>query len=171
MSPRGAVGPASLFTATLLAVLLFSSCGPDSSDAEPEPDLYCTEMPCSDQFQLSIVSASGTFESGWLGILILADGEAEQDCEIRISDDPSECLGVQPCVKESTCSAVYAVWADPQSLIFDVGGTPDVVAVEVKLDDSLVAERSFSPEYAVFRPNGDLCPPACMVDDDEFLLP
>lgn len=186
-APRGARAPGDRWLATvagavaaLSIVLCTEGCGHS-----------CTLVGCQDGYAISFKTADGSWEPGDYVIDVEIDGKVEH-CTYSWdgSVSPQGWAQVAPtCTGQlsawfrsdaststTTGAGMYSSVATPipgqfvQGLQFS--GTPKLVAVTILKDGALLAERSFTPQYQAYYPNGEGCDEApCMVASDDWVLP
>lgn len=162
----------------VVSLLLLGSCIESKS---------CTLVSCIDSASLAFVTEDATWRAGDYEIGIDVDAAA-YSCTARLPDalpqdattravpcTPELDLYFTPlmnCQRESertplACQAVSGAW----ELTAALDGTPRRVAVSVRRDGAVVAERSETLEYRQHSPNGPECGPTCSIARMELTLP
>ena len=139
-----------------------------------EVEQNCTLMGCTDSFTLMLESSSGPLVAANYGFQITFDGTLVDDCVVLISDD-AECGG-GTCIVQNTCALVDAVDLEMTALQLSTlmweGGVPESVGVSLSRDGEGILERTLTPNYTEFFPNGEECDASgCLSAEDTLSIP
>lgn len=149
----------------------------------------CTEIGCSDSFSIVAATADKRWAAGEYALALSVDGD-EVSCAYTWSTTPPanggtlfvQCgptvtLSVEP---ETECKETTRGDAVSQSCTpipgqfrqrLTVQGTPARVDVVLRRDGGVVGERSFTPQYQTYHPNGEGCGPACRGATQDWAIP
>jgi hypothetical protein len=142
-----------------VSLLVLSGC--------PPTDVSCTEMGCTDGFEVSFSPAfrtAGTYELH----LVLPDEFIECRIELPLSDE----LG-QGCDTEGVAVATSGSALDESEhelTGFWLEAQPDDIDEIVRRDGENIATGDFQPDYATLQPNGPSCEPTCRFAVDEMTV-
>lgn len=147
-----------------LALLLIACAG--KSDGDDTSGLVgCTEMGCTEGFDLAFLPA--ITGSGSFSVELVAD-EASITCTASLPFDEADLGGcTDPNVYLSLSGTELP---DDQQEIPGIylGTTPASLGITVKRDGAIIGEGSFSPVYETLQPNGPDCGPICSYDSDSL---
>lgn len=148
----------------------------------------CTEMGCVDSFSITTATADKSWAAGEYALELTVDG-AVVPCAYTWTNTPQAGGGgvfvqCSPTVTVSvnpvtTCTEARDGDAVSQSCTpvpgqftqaITIHGTPARVDVVVRRDGTVVGERSFTPAYQTWYPNGEDCEPACQGDTQDWEL-
>lgn len=126
----------------------------------------CTEIGCSDGFQVEF-NPPMSWAKGHHKFNIETN-TGKTTCEITLPLPPCDQGLGQKCTGDSHIRLVESGCALPPSQHgisgVSFGGTkPTSVRITILRSNTIVGEKSFSPEYKTFRPNGEGCGPECSV--------
>lgn len=149
----------------------------------------CTEMGCSDTFTITAATANKSWTPGEYTLELAVDGNAVS-CAYSWTNTPKVggsgvFVQCSPTVSVSIdavtiCTETRRGDAVSQSCVpapgqftqlLAIQGTPARVDVVVRRDGALLGERSFTPAYRTWYPNGEDCGPACRGDAQDWSLP
>ena len=140
----------------------------------------CTEMGCIDGYEVTIRRADGTaptepvaVEYGEEHVVcppVSVDGERYVACSIAVGlslRDQVTCTETQDDDSQSqSCTPT-----GDYELSLTIQGLPVSVRVTLNGDDTVIHERTFTPDYRSFQPNGEGCEPTCRQASDVWSLP
>ncbi len=132
---------------------------PDGCPACVTEDTACTEIGCTDSTGLAIVP-DGAFVAGEYHVEI-AFGDTIIDCAVTFDSagEPSTEAGADTCTAEGA-----TVRAD--GVTFRTTTIAAEISARVTLGENILTEDTYATSYAIVRPNGEGCPPACAVSAD-----
>ncbi|WP_437280822.1 hypothetical protein WME90_09785 [Sorangium sp. So ce375] len=149
----------------------------------------CTEMACSDGFSVTAATADKSWPAGEYTLELAVDGNAVScayswtntpkvgDGGVFVQCSPTVSVSINPvtiCTETRRGDAVSQSCTPAPgqfTQLLAVGGTPTRVDVVVRRDGALLGERSFTPAYRTWYPNGEGCGPACRQDTQDWALP
>lgn len=149
----------------------------------------CTEIGCSDAFSIVAATADKSWAAGEYALALSVDGN-EVSCAytwpttppanggaLSVQCSPAVTLSVEP---ETECKETTHGDAVSQSCTpipgqftqrLTIQGTPARVDVVLRRDGAVLGERSFTPQYQTWYPNGEDCGPACRGDTQDWAIP
>ncbi|WP_438035572.1 hypothetical protein [Sorangium sp. So ce204] len=149
----------------------------------------CTEMACSDTFTITAATANKSWAAGEYTLELAVDGNAVS-CAYSWTNTPNVggsgvFVQCSPTVSVSVnaveiCTETRRGGGVSQSCVpapgqftqqLAIRGTPARVDVVVRRDGALLGERSFTPAYRTWYPNGEDCGPGCRQDAQDWALP
>ncbi|AUX40937.1 hypothetical protein SOCE26_023390 [Sorangium cellulosum] len=149
----------------------------------------CTAMACLDGFHITTATADKSWAPGDYALEITVDGEVVSCAYSWTGTSPPGQLVSAQCSSRAvsvevhpvtTCTETRRGDAVSQSCVpvpgqftqgISISGTPARVDVTERRDGAVLGERSFTPGYRTWYPNGEGCEPGCRVDEQEWELP
>ncbi|WP_437679677.1 hypothetical protein [Sorangium sp. So ce131] len=149
----------------------------------------CTEMGCVNGFHITTATADKGWAPGDYELEITVDGDVVACAYSWTGTSPSGQLVSAQCGSSAisvevhpvtTCTETRRGDAVSQSCVpvagqftqgISIPGTPARVDVTERRGGVLLGERSFTPRYKTWYPNGEGCEPGCRVDEQEWELP
>jgi hypothetical protein len=140
----------------------------------------CTEIGCIDGYELTIRRDDGTAPTERVEVeygdehvvcpLVAVDGERYVACSIAVGlslRDQVTCTKTQDDDSQSqSCTPT-----GDYELSLSIQGLPASVRVTLNEGDAVVGERTLTPKYRSFQPNGEGCEPTCRQASDLWSLP
>jgi hypothetical protein len=113
----------------------------------------CDDIACVDELHVLVQPTGGRFEEGRYSVSTVADGDSTR-CEIIVSGEDVT----------STCDGRI----EESAFEFALPGTPDSVLFALAIDDTLLIDTLFVPEYRETFPNA--CSP-CLGATEAVSIP
>jgi hypothetical protein len=131
----------------------------------------CTEMGCTDGYQVDFRSASSSWAAGTYHIGIVADGQSitcAATLPFESQSPPHDCSSPDVMLGVSG-TALPAAQHALTGLVFSTH--PANVTITISLDGKPFASAALAPAYATSRPNGPDCEPVCTSASDVVPVP
>ncbi len=131
----------------------------------------CTEIGCFDGFTMTLRPEGDRFPVGSYRVTLTPSVGPAEECEFEITDDPDDCPSGH-CLGDHDCDGIFTIGVfATDRVVMHYAILEGPLLVDVEVDGAPRASFQLAADYRTIRPNGDGCPPECMVAEGDIEVP